>query len=169
MRPDAGAVQKRHPELDAPLLGQKQQPLPDAQVGPADEGLRRPRPGTQLSRNGAPLGPVLMPPDNGRNRAPQILGRGLALGPARLDQRLQLHPVRVRQHRPLLSPGGANRPSSQTVQARTGPNQVEKVSVEILATFKSPFRKAAIASASDLERQRATTLGSSVMGEMYLV
>ena len=34
---------------------------------------------------------------------------------------------------------------------------------------KSPFRKAAIASASDLERQRATTLGSSVMGEMYLV
>src|SRR3954451_14159190 len=47
------------------LLGQEQQPLPDTQVGPADEGLRRAGPGTQLSRNGAPLGPVLMPPDNG--------------------------------------------------------------------------------------------------------
>src|SRR4051812_16100086 len=78
--PNAGAVQKRHPELNPTLLGQEQQPLPHAQVGPADEGLSRSRPGTKLSRDGAPLGPVLMPPDNGRNRAPQILGRGLALG-----------------------------------------------------------------------------------------
>src|SRR3954465_11537076 len=92
---DAGAVQKRHPELTPTLLGQEQQPLPHAQVGPADDGLSRSRPGTKLSRDGAPLGPVLMPPDNGRNRAPQILGRGLALGAACLDQRLQFHPVRV--------------------------------------------------------------------------
>src|SRR3954469_19687336 len=65
--PDAGAIEKRHPELNPALLGQEQQPLPDAQVGPADEGLSRPRPGTKLSRDGAPLGPVLMSPDNGRN------------------------------------------------------------------------------------------------------
>src|SRR3954471_10084378 len=90
--PNAGAVQNRHPELNPTLLGQEQQPLPHAQGGPADEGLSRSRPGTKLSRDGAPLGPVLMPPDNGRNRAPQILGRGLALGAACLDQRLQVHP-----------------------------------------------------------------------------
>src|SRR3712207_7656787 len=41
------------------LLGQEQQPLPHAQVGPADEHLRRPRPGPQVSWDGAPLGPVL--------------------------------------------------------------------------------------------------------------
>src|SRR5215207_8137184 len=97
VRPDAGAIEKRHAKLDASLLGQEQKPLPHAQVGPADEHLSRPRPGPQVSRDGAPLGPVLMPPDNGRKRAPQILGRGLALGPARLNQRLQVHPGSVRQ------------------------------------------------------------------------
>src|SRR3954464_2908797 len=81
------------------LLGQTQQPLPDTQVGPANEGLRRAGPGTQLSRNGAPLGPVLMPPKDRRECATEILGRGLALGPARLNQRLQVHPCSVRQHR----------------------------------------------------------------------
>src|SRR3954469_2963467 len=57
--PDAGAVQKRHPELNPTLLGQEQQPLPHAQARPADEGLSRSRPGTKLSRDGAPLSPVL--------------------------------------------------------------------------------------------------------------
>src|SRR4051812_25344192 len=71
----------------------------------------------ELSRDGAPLGAVLMPPEDGRDRATQILWWGLALGPARFDQRLQPHPVRVRQHRPLLNPGGAKRPSLQSVQA----------------------------------------------------
>src|SRR5215217_7000740 len=70
------------------LLGQEQPALPHAQMRPADEGLSRPRPGAELSGYGAPLGPVLMPPEDGRDRAPQILRRGLALGPARLDQRL---------------------------------------------------------------------------------
>ena len=92
MSPDAGAIEKRHPELDTTLLGQEQQPLPDTQVGPADEGLSRSRPGTQVSRDGAPLGPILMSPDDRRDGAPQILRRGLALGPARLDQRLLLRP-----------------------------------------------------------------------------
>src|SRR3954471_15528361 len=49
--PNAGAVQKRHPELNPTLLGQEQQPLPHAQGGPADEGLSRSRPGTKLSRD----------------------------------------------------------------------------------------------------------------------
>src|SRR5215210_7551967 len=96
--PDAGAIEKRHPELDTTLLGQEQQPLPHPQVGPADEGLSRPRPGTKLSRDGAPLRSVLMPPEDGRNRAAQILWCGLAPGPARLDQRLQVHPLRIHEH-----------------------------------------------------------------------
>ena len=85
MGPDAGAVQKGHPELDASLLGHKQQPLPHAQVGPANKGLSRPRPGTQFSGDGPPLGSVLMPLEDGRERATEILGRGLALGTALLD------------------------------------------------------------------------------------
>src|SRR5215207_5024156 len=77
--PDAGAVQKRHPELDPARLGQTQQPLPHAQVGPANKGLSRPRPGTQVSGDGPPLGSILMPPEDGRDCAPQILRWGLAL------------------------------------------------------------------------------------------
>src|SRR3954471_966906 len=121
MRPDAGAVQKRHPKSDPALLGEEQQALPDTQAGPAEEGLGRPRPRPQLSRDGPPLGSILMPPDDRRQRAPQILRLRLTLGPTRLNQRLQAHPVRVRQHCPLLIPGRAKRPSSQSVQARTGP------------------------------------------------
>jgi hypothetical protein len=36
-RADAGAVQKRHLQLDTALLGQEQQALPHAQARPADE------------------------------------------------------------------------------------------------------------------------------------
>src|SRR4051812_42055541 len=126
MRPDAGAVQKRHPKSDPALLGEEQQALPHAQAGPAEEGLGRPRPRPQVSRNGPPLGSILMPPDDRRQRAPQILRLRLTLGPTRLNQRLQAHPVRVRQHCPLLIPGRAKRPSSQSVQARTGPSSVAK-------------------------------------------
>src|SRR5215204_7552596 len=41
MRPDAGAVEKRHPELHTVLLGQPKKVLPHAQTRPADEGLSR--------------------------------------------------------------------------------------------------------------------------------
>src|SRR5215207_9990641 len=115
MGPDAGAVQKRHPELDAALLGQEQQPLPDAQVGPADKHLSRPPPGPKLSRNGPPLGAVLMSPKDSCERAPQILRRGLALGSALLDQRLQPPPLCVRQHRSS---------SPQEEQTASKPNQL---------------------------------------------
>src|SRR3954447_26880374 len=97
-RPETSSRVEPH-ALGPTLLGQEQPPLPHAQVGPANDGLRRSRPGTQLSRNGAPLGPVLMSPDDRRDCAAQILWCGLALGPARLDQRLQVHPCSVRQHR----------------------------------------------------------------------
>src|SRR5215218_3877473 len=40
-----------------------------------------------------------MPPNDRRDCAAQILWCGLALGPARLNQRLQAHPCSVRQHR----------------------------------------------------------------------
>src|SRR3954453_22860291 len=94
--PDAGAVEKRHPELDPALLGQEQQPLPDTQVGPADKNLTPPRPGPQVRGDGPPLGSVLMPPEDGRDCTTEVLRRGLALGPARLEQRLQVHPCPVR-------------------------------------------------------------------------
>src|SRR4051794_40063700 len=94
MRPDAGAVQKRHPELDPALLGEEQQALPDTQARPAEEGLGRPRPRPQLSRNGPPLGSILMPPDDRRQRAPQILRRGLI--PTRAD-----HHALAQSRRPM--------------------------------------------------------------------
>src|SRR4051794_16102662 len=95
-------------------------------MGPADKGLSRPPPGPKVSRNGAPLGAVLMSPKDSCERAPQILGRGLALGPALLDQRLQPPPLCVRQHR-SSSPGkvtweGAKCYPSEEVQGRTGPS-----------------------------------------------
>ena len=64
MRPDAGPVEKRHPEPNTALLREKQQALPDTQTRPADEGLSRTRPGAKLRGNRAPLGPILMPPED---------------------------------------------------------------------------------------------------------
>ena len=62
--------------------------------------LRRPPPGSEILRNGPPLGAVLMPPEDRRERAPDILGRRLGLGPAGLNQELQFRRLRVTQHRP---------------------------------------------------------------------
>src|SRR4051794_39406140 len=99
VRPNAGAIEKRHPELNATVLDQRQKLLPDTQTRPADEGLGGSPPRAEISGDGPPLGSVLMPPENGRDREPQVLWRGLALGPARLDEWLKLGPLRVRQHR----------------------------------------------------------------------
>src|SRR3954453_8975912 len=139
------------------LLGQEHPPRPDAQVGPdtqvgpADEGLRRPRPGPQLRGDGPPLGSILMAPEDGRERAPQILRLLLTLGPTRLDQRLQVRPLRVRHHRPLLIPEGAKRPSSQTVQARTGPKTEIRV-IALVASSLSTITRAATDAPSQSER-----------------
>src|SRR3954447_9623855 len=73
-RPDAGAVQKRHPESDPALLGEEQQALPHAQARPAEDGRVGQRPRAQVSGNGAPVGSIVMPPGDRRQPAPQILG-----------------------------------------------------------------------------------------------
>src|SRR3954463_15937328 len=83
-----------------------------------------------------------MPPDDRREGAPQILRLRLTLGPTRLNHRLQAHPVRVRQHCPLLIPGGAKRPSSQSVQARTGPSLQEVVKSILRPTSHTPVVEA---------------------------
>ena len=81
--------------------------------------MSRASPGTKLSRDGSPLGPVLMPPEDGRDRAAQLLRRGLTPRPARLDQRRQLSPFCVFQNYSSQS-GGAKRPHTEHVQGRTG-------------------------------------------------
>src|SRR4051794_8618495 len=58
MRADTGAIQERHPELHTLLLRKPQQSLPDTQTRPADEGLSRARPGTEVRRDGAPFGSI---------------------------------------------------------------------------------------------------------------
>src|ERR1700712_3459608 len=62
MRTDAGAIQERHLELHPGLLRKPQQALPDTQARPADEGLSRPRPGTEVRRDGAPFFSILRRP-----------------------------------------------------------------------------------------------------------
>src|SRR3954471_23922333 len=120
--PSRNVIPSWTPRSWAKSSSRSQTPRSDTQVGPADEHLSRPRPGPQVRGDGPPLGSILMPPDDRRDGAPQILRLRLTLGPTRLNQRLQAHPLRVRQHCPLLIPGGAKRPSSQSVQARTGPS-----------------------------------------------
>ena len=53
------------------LLGSFEKPFPDAQLAPADEGLRRPPPGNQIGRHAAPFRTILMPPDNRLDRLAQ--------------------------------------------------------------------------------------------------
>src|SRR5215218_2839075 len=67
-------------------------------MSPADEGLRGSPPGPKLGRHSSPLGAVVMPPKDRLERAPEVLRRCLAFGPAGLNQRLQDSPLRVRQH-----------------------------------------------------------------------
>lgn len=74
---DVGAVEEGHPELHAIPLRKLQQSLPDTQAWPTDEGLSHPRLGTEVRGDGAPLGSVLMPPEDSRDRVAQILRRGL--------------------------------------------------------------------------------------------
>src|SRR3982751_3404036 len=63
-----------------------QTPRSDTQVGPADDHLSRPRPGPQVRGDGPPLGSSLMPPDDRREGAPQILRLRLTLGPLPLGR-----------------------------------------------------------------------------------
>src|SRR3954454_3349375 len=96
--PHARAIEKHHAELDPTVLNKVQQALPDASSCPADEELGRPPPGPQLLGDSPPLGPVLMPPQNGRKGATQVLWRGLAFRPAHFNQGLQKNPLSVAEH-----------------------------------------------------------------------
>src|SRR5690348_10730340 len=99
VRPDRGAVEKRHPQFDAvALLRQFQQTLPHAMVAPADEGLRRHPPWPQMRRNAAPFRAVLVPPDDRLDGAAEVLVLGLVGRAARLDQRGHLSPLGVGQN-----------------------------------------------------------------------
>jgi hypothetical protein len=94
VRPDRSSVEKSHAQVHAALLSPFEKPFPDAQMAPADEGLRRPPPGHQIGRHATPFRTVLMPPDNRFNRFAQGDRLRLTPGPAFIDQRSQ--------HRPLI-------------------------------------------------------------------
>src|SRR4051812_38989686 len=83
---------------DTALLDPVEQALPDPEMRPADEGLRRLPPGPELAGDTAPLGAVLVPPKDGLDRLPQVGVRHLAGRPDLVDQRLQLRPPRVCQN-----------------------------------------------------------------------
>jgi hypothetical protein len=73
MGTDVSAIEKGHAKLHATLLHQGQQTLPDPQPRLADEGLGRHPPGPQIQMHGAPLSPVLVPPDVRSDRGSQML------------------------------------------------------------------------------------------------
>jgi len=75
MGTDVSAIEKPHAKLHATLLHQGQQTLPDPQPRLADEGLGRHPQGPQIQMHGAPLGPVLVPPDVRPDRESQMLRR----------------------------------------------------------------------------------------------
>ena len=95
---NVGAVEKGHAEGDTALLDQVEQALPDPEMRPADEGLRRLPPGPELAGDTPPLGAVLVPPEDCLDRLPQVGVRHLAGRPDLVDQRLQLRPPRVCQN-----------------------------------------------------------------------
>src|SRR3954469_16977793 len=97
VRPDRSAVEKCHAQFKTTLLDPFEKPFPDAQLAPADEGLRRPPPRHQIGRHAAPLRPILMPPDNCLDRLAQGDWLRLAPRPALLDQRPQPRPLVVIQ------------------------------------------------------------------------
>ena len=96
--PDVGAIDEAHAKRDVVLLDEIEQAFPDALLRPANEQLRGQPPGPQLGRDAAPLRAVLMPPENRRDRPPQLFGRRLPAWPDLLDQRLPNRPRRVRQN-----------------------------------------------------------------------
>ena len=87
VRPDARAVEERHPEFDAALLREGEQPLPHAEARPADEGLRRHPPRPKPGGDRPPLGAVHAAPYDRAHRPAQVRGRHLRVQAARLHQR----------------------------------------------------------------------------------
>jgi len=95
MRPDGGAIEKGHPKRDVVLLDEIEQTFPDPLLGPANEQLCGQPPWTQFGGDTAPLRAILVPPENRRNRPPQLFGRRLSPWPDRLNQRFPYRPRRI--------------------------------------------------------------------------
>ena len=99
VRPDGGAVEERHAQLEPlALLRQLQETLPHTMVAPADEGLRRHPPRPQIARNAAPLRAILVPPDDRLDGAAEVLVLRLVRWAALLNQWCQLSPLRIGQN-----------------------------------------------------------------------
>src|SRR4051812_30042827 len=73
VRPDDGAIHEDQTQLGpACRLGTLKEAFPDAELGPAQEGLRGHPPRAELSRDGAPLGAVLHAPDDSLKSPAQV-------------------------------------------------------------------------------------------------
>jgi hypothetical protein len=68
VRKDAGAVKEDHTQRDPAPLSEFEQPLPDAEAGPSDEGLRRSPRRSEFCRDAPPLCSILVPPDDRLDR-----------------------------------------------------------------------------------------------------
>ena len=74
MSPDNGAVHEDHAQLGPAIrLGGLDEPFPDAELGPADEGLSRHPPRAELGWDRTPLGAILYAPDD-RFESPAQVG-----------------------------------------------------------------------------------------------
>src|SRR4029450_5183494 len=99
VRPNDGAVEEDHAELEATLLlYQPVQALPHRKLGPADESLRRHPPRPQLGGERAPRGAVLMPPHDSLDRPAELSDRARRPGSDLVQQGLERVPLLVRQH-----------------------------------------------------------------------
>ena len=97
MGANVGAIDEGHAEREVALLSQFEQAFPHSLLGPADEQLRRARPGALFGGQAAPLGAFLVAPDDRRDRPPLILGGGLAVRANLFDQRFQDSPGGVHE------------------------------------------------------------------------
>src|SRR3712207_9214673 len=96
--------EKGHAQVNATLLDPLEKPFPDAQLAPADEGLRRPPPGHQIGRHAAPCRTILMPPDNRLDRLAQGDWLRLAPRPALICTCSRIRPAFPSIRPPTLQP-----------------------------------------------------------------
>ncbi len=87
-----GPVDERLAVGNATLLKQLGPARLDAFFGPADEQPFRQSPRAEFGRHAAPLGAVLMPRKNSRDRLPQVLRQCLTARPYLPDQQPPHHP-----------------------------------------------------------------------------
>ncbi len=83
--------------------------FPDAEAGPADEGLGRHPPRAVMRRDRAPVGVVPMPPEDRVDGPLEIVRLRLAARPAAFEQWHEYGPLRLGQHQiPLAHDSAAN-------------------------------------------------------------